>query len=232
MKKYHSDGKRINMKKVVIASLVVVLVLIFIITLIHTIRNYKIIKDLQEKNKEYSSKTNYHIIIKEKLTSDVNINTDYYFKDDKIHTNMETTNKNEISKMSIYSTEEQGKNNIYMESTINPEKTAKLNSSESTYVMFLYNGLETITKKDIFIESLLANIKSEECNGKKCYKVKNIVTPYHVIQDGEEDYIEKETGLTIRKVTKDYTQELQYEFDTVTDEDFEEPDISEYTIEE
>ena len=119
-----------------------------------------------------------------------------------------------------------------MESTVNPEKTAQLNTDSNSYMIVLYNGLETITKKEIILESFLAKIKKVEFNGKARYRVKNIVSPYHLIQENEEDYIEKETGLTVKKVSESSDQEIEYEFDTVTDEDLEEPDISEYQIEE
>lgn len=52
-------------------------------------------------------------------------------------------------------------------------------------------------------------------------------------------YIDKETGLPIRlpggtiksnKETTDIIKEFDYKFDTVTDEDIQEPDITQYKI--
>ena len=231
MKKYYSDGKKLNKKKVILVILIIIL-LIFLIIFLHTIKNYKIIKSLQNNNIEYSSKTNYHATKTETLNEEQTLQIDYYFKDGKTLTVIKTISEDATVQMSIYSTENEGKSNVYSESTVNPEKIAKLNSDENTYVFILYNGLETANKKEIILMSLFANIKKGEFNGKDCYIVKNIISPYRLIQDNEKDYIDKETGLIVKKVSEETDSEIQYEFGTVTDEDFEEPDISEYTVEE
>ena len=72
-----------------------------------------------------------------------------------------------------------------------------------------------------------------ECNKKDCYRI--------VDSGGAIFYVDKETGLVIRTIgvatvsngngeKMDTVTDYQYKFDVVTDEDFIEPDISNYEI--
>ena len=62
---------------------IIILVLI-ILVLIHTLRNYLIISKLQNRISEYSNSTNYHVKSTSTIAeNDVHISIDYYKKDDK-----------------------------------------------------------------------------------------------------------------------------------------------------
>ena len=43
-------------------------------------------------------------------------------------------------------------------------------------------------------------------------------------------YIEKDTGLFVKEIQKESSNEKEYEFDNVDDSIFVEPDISQYTL--
>lgn len=69
--------------------------------------------------------------------------------------------------------------------------------------------------------SLLTDVKKVKVNGKDCYRVDI---------DGYEEYIDKETGLIIKKINKATNQTIDYyyEFGKVKDEDIQIPDTSSY----
>lgn len=55
---------------------------------------------------------------------------------------------------------------------------------------------------------------------------------YHIKIGGQEELVEKETGLLLNTKDDGNERKLTYSFDTVTDEDVEKPDISQYTLPE
>ena len=120
------------------------------------------------------------------------------------------------------------------------KKIATLNDDDMTWPA-IPSSIMTDNPVDFIITSLFSSITSENCNGRDCYRIAikepdgNSLVPIY--------YIDKETGLTIRSLgtgarlkndgeRDDFISDYQYEFDIVTDEDFIEPDISEYEIQE
>ena len=82
---------------------------------------------------------------------------------------------------------------------------------------------------------VLSSIRNETYNGRPCYYINNT----HSYM-GASLYVDKETGLLVGRISADYDfngtivrepiYEFSYEFGTVTDADFIEPDISEYKV--
>ncbi len=96
---------------------------------------------------------------------------------------------------------------------------------------------------EFLIISIKSSIKTEEVNGKECYRINVSCFDIFCFDNHRLDtyYFEKETGLLIRKEngTSGYdgdkinlVSDYYYEFDIVKDDDLKEPDISEYTIQE
>ena len=77
-----------------------------------------------------------------------------------------------------------------------------------------------------------AKIKSVDYNGKECYIVKEFMSSISLTSEGAETYIDKETGLFVKSTEADIVNEREYEFNTVDDSVFTEPDISQYTLKE
>ena len=50
--------------------------------------------------------------------------------------------------------------------------------------------------------------------------------------EGAETYIDKETGIFVKSIEAGIVNEREYEFNTVDDSIFTEPDISQYTLKE
>lgn len=84
------------------------------------------------------------------------------------------------------------------------------------------------------INSILTSIKTVKIDGKEFYEVSGKYSPSTLYSENTEKisvYVEKETGLTIKKVEiinengqkVENTTTFEYKFDSVTDEDVKEP---------
>lgn len=221
------EKKKIKLWKKIL-SLLAVLFLIFII---YTIRNMIIFSNLQKRVSQYIDNNNHYEKIINYSGSTTTI-TEYYCKEGKSLLKLETTIKSTGANRKLTNYFDGEKTNTYIES--NEDKIAILNSNAiPTELMILsldYNNLW-----NLFQLSATSFIKNGTFNDKKCY----------VIYGGliaKETYIEKDTGLAIKRTDgfttdengnkSDIIVEYYYEFDNVKDEDLIEPDISEYTVQE
>ena len=87
-----------NIKKI-IRNILIVVIIFIILFLIHTIKNYVIITNLQDKVEEYIKSENYHTTVISKLEDDVTLTTNYYKKADKELITIDREKNNEIVKM-------------------------------------------------------------------------------------------------------------------------------------
>ncbi len=223
--------KKFSSKLKILKTIILIMILIFIGTI-----GYKfiVIKSMQDKVKQYSDITNFHITKKSYCYDTI--------------TTQETFNKDENYIIRIKRVKEDGENreiiitksgNNYI--TSGEAKVASLNSMQIVSSEKVYNYLETESLGEFLYGLLISSkISSVKCNGKDCYKIENFkVSGVLFPEYGMCLYIDKETGLIVRteEGTSDsegkiYTQvsDYKYEFNTVTDEDLKEPDISEYKI--
>ena len=87
---------------------------------------------------------------------------------------------------------------------------------------------------DLFKKSMTVSIKSTNLFDKNCYFITNNFLNANI----RSTYIDKETGVTMRDLPNKTTYDgeiielydYKYEFDTVTENDFIEPDISDYEV--
>lgn len=232
------DKKEINYIKKYskkLKTLKIILLIILTVFLITTGRKVIIMSRLSNKADKYVNSNNYHI---ESILykGDELLKIDSYYKDGKSLIILKSIKENLTNKISMYNNGET--TNTYYETGNN--KTARLNESGIGTRVQVVNYLDNSLLGHIFA-SLTANIKSINRNGKECYLINNYWSS-EIIQ-GTEDltYIEKETGLIIRQAdgttykTSSGTEiesvrDLKYEFGTVTDDIFIEPDISEYAV--
>ena len=112
-------------------------------------------------------------------------------------------------------------------------KVAFLNRSDYIVPPTIPNKLKIYNPFYHIFISAISSITSEEVNGKDCYQIVGL--------NGANYCIDKETGLVLRSIGEiavgndkgeqvDRVTDFRYEFDVVTDDDFIEPDISEYEI--
>lgn len=214
-------------KKKIFKILGIILLVVIAIFLIHTIRNYIIITDLQNKIADYSNSTNYYTKSVATESNGTVVTMEYYKKDKKEALFLERNLNGEISKISMYNNGE--RTDTFWDNK--ESKTAQLDSGTIMGVN-IYNFTETDNKWQTFLGSIFANVKSTNYNEKACYIIKGFLSSFLLTSEGAETYIEKDTGLYLKTIEGDRTTERKYEFDKVDDSIFVEPDISQYTLKE
>ena len=211
--------------KKVLKILGIIVVILIILLLIYTIRNYVIIRNLQNKFSQYSNSSNYYIKSVSTDRDGTIVTTEYYQKDNKQALFLEKNLNGELSKISMYNNGE--RTDIFWDNEEN--KTAQLDSG-TTISMDIYNYLETDNNWQTFLGCLTSRIKSTNYNGKDCYLINGFMSSTFLTSEDAEIYIDKETGLFVKTNELGIVNEREYEFDKVDDSIFEEPDISQYTI--
>ena len=235
--------KKFN-KKIRILKSIIIGILIIILLLLA--RNIIILVSLNNRAENYTSSSNFYM--KELNYGGVIENIDIYekyVKDNKYIMKAETvSNFCRIKSANYYNGETL---NRYVEFKYAEEneknqssKIAYLNDNENILFPTLLNELDFEISMELHgISLLFSTITSEKCNQKDCYRVS---IPSSKGGSSTIYYVEKETGLVIRIIAGrsvdvdgkryDCVTDFKYEFDTVTDEDFIEPDISVYEIED
>ena len=236
--------KKYNMKMKILKFILLGILLIFLFSYI---RKVIILVGLNNKSNEYTNSSNcYMKTINFTSAAEIMTTLENYKKDGKYIRKIKS-----LSESSKVSTTEyyNGENlNVYNEIELEKKdgeyvlrKTASLNSDKHVIYEPIIPNVIDIRHPIRFIEMpIFSTISSEKCNGKDCYR---IVIYSFGDNDGTIYYIEKETGLLLRSIgvssmyakvdgeNYDMITDYQYEFNVVTEEDFIEPDIMEYDIE-
>lgn len=233
MKRNEKIGKQKKKIWKIILGLFLILILIF---LLHTIRNLIIISNLQSKVEQYINSTNFHNTIYT-YQGDTHIKTETYYLNGKQAVKIIRILNGEKTTIQIYSKDGEQKENMYIETA--DSKIAKINITGSIYFM-VSNALETENLKELLIASITSSISSKQCNGKDCYLIKGAMLSNSLVGENWK-YIDKQTGLQVRVnsgtstntntgTTINEIQDFSFEFGTVTENDFIEPDINQYTV--
>lgn len=205
----------------------IILVIIIILIFIHTMRNYTIIKKLQENFNEYKSSNNFNILSEAKESDNTTVTMDYYQKDNKKVIFIERETNGEKIKLSMYNNGER----VDMFTDGNNEKTCNLGVDTDSIQVKLVNYLETDNNWQTFLGCILAKISKETYNQKECYVIKNFTTPgFLYSSDKDEVYLEKDTGLYVKSIMGGIETKREYNFNNVNDSIFVEPDIGQYKI--
>ena len=148
-------------KKILRIVLIIVAILIAVF-LIHTIRNYVIITNLQGKVAEYIKSENYHTISVSKLEDGMVLTTNYYKKGNKELIILERAKNDEVVKLSMYNNGE--RIDRFVETS--DSKLVTLNAASSINVDII-DSLKTDNNWQSFIYSVPTIITNTEYNGKK-----------------------------------------------------------------
>ena len=204
-----------------------ILLTILAVVIIYIGRNMIIIGSLQSKANKYTDMTNYHIEWYSYEPDGIEI-TEIYMQDDEylqkngdynieegFSGNITYANKVTGSRVYFLDVKAYGETEEYIEPWMNMEAINYINT-QNDILRFIWM-------------SITARISTVECNGRECYKIDDL---------GVTTYVDKETGLTVRvlnvsaTVTEDRKEssvfDIFYEVNTVTDEDLEAPDKSEF----
>lgn len=220
-------------KKILIIILILVVLLIIL-----TARKMIIIRSLQSKMKKYENVDNYYATIYEYQGTNLQINTTYK----KDNTSLSTVKSlSEGSNRTLIAYTDDEVSHIYIE--VPGSKLAILDGNGVPGPIQIQNELETQNLWQFIVRSIKSSIKTEECNGKECYKIE--VSCFDLFCFDKHDnvvcYFDKDTGLKVRELNGtvgdgedkiNIVSDYHYKFNSVQDEDLKEPDISEYTIQE
>ena len=234
--------KRYKNKLRVLRIIILIIILAFAIS---AVRKMYIVGDLYNKAEQIVKNTNYH----REITSMSEGNftkTEIWATENKIKMILKKFENDKIEIREIYGTKKGRMENSTFDSyianeytTINGEKTAKLNKEiqigvEPQAPFYVEN------KFQLFLYAILSSVKSTTFYGKECYYITNYKEPFSINEAGM--YLDKETGLPISYAgyETEFTDsgigripaaEYKYEFNTVTEDNFVEPDLSEYKVE-
>ena len=214
-------------KKKVFKTIGILVLIIVILMLLYVIRNTIIVTKLQKNIKEYTSKTNFSIKVTNLTEETSKMTVNYYKKDNKEAVILERNVDENLVKMCFYNNGE--RKDLFIET--NDKKTVQVNTKNQLLGLNITDSLQTDNLWQTILYSSIAIIKTENVNGKECYKVSNFYSPYWMYGDNiTEFYIEKDTGLLIKTVIDDEVVVREYSFDDVEDSAFVEPDIGLYTV--
>lgn len=215
-------------KKKVLKTILLVVLLVIVAFVLYTIRNFIIVKGLQNKIAQYTAISNFSATINQTFTDDsTNVLINYYQDGNKQAVILQRTDSNgEVIKMSQYNN---GKRcDIFWDTK--DSKTAQLNV-DNTISVQLTNSLETDNDWQILLACTFAVIKSTKYNGKDCYSITNYMSPLFMNgTEKNEVYVDKETGIAIKNIMDNQITEKEYNFNTVDEAVFIEPDIGQYTL--
>ena len=220
-----------------------ILLCIFIIFIVLFVRKIVILSKLSDNAEKFVSQKNYHRVAYS-YDRDSYAKTEIFSMMDKKKVILTQVIGEEIIRKTMFATKIEGdenssdryKVNTYIES--GAEKKAELDLERLIYVD-PQNTLYTENLGELLKYSLFASVKETTFYGKKCYFITNFNGLYSYEPEGM--YIDADTGLIISTVAYEiddaYGNQVRwpsadyiYEFNTVTEDDFIEPDISEYTI--
>ncbi len=214
-------------KKKIFKTIGILVLIIVILMLLYVTRNTIIVTKLQKNIKEYTSKTNFSIKVTNLTEETSKMTVNYYKKDNKEAVILERNVDENSVKMSFYNNGE--RRDLFIET--NDKKTVQVNTKNQLLGLNITDSLQTDNLWQTILYSSIARIKTENVNGKECYKVSNFYSPYWMYGDNiTEFYIEKDTGLLIKTVIDDEVAVREYSFDDVEDSAFVEPDIGLYTV--
>lgn len=219
------------MKKVlkIIVGLMIFIVIGFLAL---TTRKMILLKNMEKEiaryindNEHYEKITNYS-----KATTTI---TEYYCKGDKAVLHLtSTTNGEENARKLLTKYYEGNKENSYFES--NGKKVAILNQDQGSpisKIMILGVNFDN-NLWSLFHTAVTTSIVDAQWDGKECYLLNGLLF--------KETYIEKQTGLMLRRLdgtqtdengeTSDIVVEYEYAFGNISESNFEQPDLTGYEI--
>lgn len=221
-------------------KIIIIVGVIFAIFMIHTVRNIVIIKSLSDKADSYKNASNYYV----KTASSQGIIVEKFVKGEQYFMKLENVSPTGIKRLMNYCDGEKINTYIEVEDENGITKVAIPDSNGLPSNIQITNWFDYTNLSELTLMSMLAIIRSEEINGKDCYKIGYLFSSNILYsEEGKfELYIDKETGLTIKNINGTMVDEngnklpimieYEYKFDCVTDEALMEPDNLEYEVQQ
>lgn len=227
IKKYNH---KLRILKLSLLSSILILVILFVA---FPGRNMIILTSLHNRFKTYEQNDeNVYVKTSQYDESSLVETREYYCKDNIEKLTMENFEKNYRIVQYIYP--DQSK-----EFTENMDgKTLEIQSEENkySYISPIDNILYLDSLEDTFLISTAYKITTGNVDERECYVFS---AQFGKSEAKSEIYIEKETGLVLQVIqelstnkgnTEFYKMQYEYSFNTVSDEDMQEPDVTEYRL--
>lgn len=215
--------------KKILKTILIILLVLFVLFLLHSFRNFMIIRKLQKSIEPYLSSTNYHLHSINSQDNGDSIVMDYYKKGSKETSIIERVSEKNQTKISTYINDESVTTYIDTpsEKYVTPNRNIVLSIN-------IYNWCESDNNWQTFLISAFCNIRTSKYNEKDCYIISNFFSPYFLYESFDSNllYVEKDTGLLLKTQVGSMVSERSYEFNTVNDSFFVQPNINEYTLKE
>lgn len=215
--------------KKILKTILIILLVLFVLFLLHSFRNFMIIRKLQKNIEPYLSSTNYHLHSINSQDNGDSIVMDYYKKGLKETSIIERVSEKNPTKISTYINDESITTYIDTpsEKYVTPNRNIVLSIN-------IYNWCESDNNWQTFLISAFCNIRTSKYNEKDCYIISNFFSPYFLYESFDSNllYVEKDTGLLLKTQVGSMVSERSYEFNTVNDSFFVQPNINEYTLKE
>lgn len=207
-----------------------ILIVILLLVVIYVGRNMIILCNIQNKASKYYNSNNYHIEIYSYSSTGTNV-LEVYEKDNKSMQRASTYNSEGIIIETLDYTDGRS-TNVYIIDTDRKEFGVKSEPADIYITPKNVNYARISNLLEFLLKSVTSQITNVKCNGKDCYKIDTL---------GMTMYVDKETGLAIRvlnmgttskgdgtKKSESTISDIFFEFNEVTDEDFIEPDRSDF----
>ncbi len=229
-KKYNSKLKGLRI------SLILIILLILFIFIGITGRKMIIISNLYNKAQKYKNSDNYHITMYQLRQGESGesefYETEIFKMGDKVKIVSIDVKNGEVTKqISIGNKVSDIEYNTHEYIQTSNEKIYISDGTWGRIELIDYEALHTKNFWDLIQVSIKATVKEKTIRGKECYYIDNFAS-----NDGQNTlegvYFDKENGLAVycnKYKSEEYAQEMTYEFDTVTEQDFIEPDKTDYT---
>lgn len=215
--------------KKILKTILIILLVLFVLFLLHSFRNFMIFRKLQKSIEPYLSSTNYHLHSINSQDNGDSIVMDYYKKGSKETSIIERVSEKNPTKISTYINDESVTTYIDTpsEKYVTPNRNIVLSIN-------IYNWCESDNNWQTFLISAFCNIRTSKYNEKDCYIISNFFSPYFLYDSSDSNllYVEKDTGLLLKTQVGSMVSERSYEFNTVDDSFFVQPNINEYTLKE
>lgn len=215
--------------KKILKTILIILLVLFVLFLLHSFRNFMIIRKLQKNIEPYLTSTNYHLHSINSQDNGDSIVMDYYKKGSKETSIIKRVSEKNPTKISTYINDESITTYIDTpsEKYVTPNRNIVLSIN-------IYNWCESDNNWQTFLISAFCNIRTSKYNEKDCYIISNFFSPYFLYDSSDSNllYVEKDTGLLLKTQVGSMVSERSYEFNTVDDSFFVQPNINEYTLKE
>ena len=210
--------------KMVLIMLIIVLLCVLAVIVIHTVKNFIYITDMENKISKYADSNNFHLEVMTINNDGLIVTTNIYVKGDKKACFTEREKDEAKQKVLMYQNGEI--TNTYVEN-INQRN---VNLGLGSIVVQFFNATETDNFWQKLLASVMADIKVVNEDGKECYKLTHTFLPYTMNINEDTYLIEKETGLIYKYYNDDLVSRREYTFNNVDDSIFIEPNSSEYNV--